>query len=72
MVNTRPQAARAEYDALRALLFNCARYAPDSQNRDGRPHFREYVYGRIAWVGESNASRKRSLHALAARVDWAR
>ncbi|WP_237726846.1 reverse transcriptase family protein [Rhodococcus jostii] len=71
VVNTRPQAARAEYDDLRALLFNCARYAPDSQNRDGRTHFREYVYGRIARVGESNASRKRSLHALAARVDWA-
>ncbi|MDI9948963.1 MULTISPECIES: reverse transcriptase family protein [Rhodococcus] len=71
VVNTRPQAARADYDDLRALLFNCARYGPDSQNRDGRPHFREYVYGRIAWVGESNASRKRSLHALAARVDWA-
>ena len=71
VVNTRPQAARADYDDLRALLFNCARYGPDSQNRDGRTHFREYVYGRIAWVGESNASRKRSLHALAARVDWA-
>ena len=71
VVNTRPQAARADYDDLRALLFNCARYGPDSQNRDGRPHFREYVYGRIAWVGESNESRKRSLHALAARVDWA-
>ncbi|MDV7090286.1 reverse transcriptase family protein [Rhodococcus opacus] len=71
VVNTRPQVARTEYDDLRALLFNCARYGPDSQNRDGRPYFREYVYGRIAWVGESNASRKRSLHALAARVDWA-
>ena len=72
VVNTRPQAARAEYDDVKALLFNCVRHGPDSQNRDGRPHFREYVYGRIAWVGESNESRKRSLHALAARVDWAR
>ncbi|WP_236581153.1 reverse transcriptase domain-containing protein [Rhodococcus sp. T7] len=70
VVNTRPQAARAEYDDVKALLFNCVRHGPDSQNRDGRPHFREYVYGRIAWVGESNESRKRSLHALAARVGW--
>ncbi|MFC0452117.1 RNA-directed DNA polymerase [Rhodococcus jostii] len=71
VVNTRPQAARADFDDLKALLFNCVRFGPESQNRDGRPHFREYVYGRIAWVAESNESRKRSLHALADRVDWA-
>ncbi|TQC42700.1 RNA-directed DNA polymerase [Rhodococcus sp. WS4] len=71
VVNTRPQTARADFDDLKALLFNCVRYGPESQNRDGRPHFREYVYGRIAWVAESNESRKRSLHALADRVNWA-
>jgi hypothetical protein len=71
VVNTRPQAARADFDDLKALLFNCVRYGPDSQNRDGRAHFRDYVYGRIAWVGESNANRSRALHALAERVDWA-
>lgn len=71
VVNERPQPMRADYDNLRALLFNCVRHGPDSQNRLGLPHFREHVYGRIAWIGESNETRRRTLLDLAARVDWA-
>ncbi|KAA0022715.1 reverse transcriptase family protein [Antrihabitans cavernicola] len=71
VVNDRPQAARSDYDDLRALLFNCVRYGSHSQNRDDLPHFREHVYGRIGWIGESNETRKRTLLSLADRVDWA-
>ncbi|WP_159918831.1 reverse transcriptase family protein [Rhodococcus sp. WAY2] len=70
VVNSHAQAARTEYDQLRALLFNSLRTGPDLQNRDGRSHFREYVYGRIAWIGESNPNRKRVLLALADRIEW--
>ncbi|QTJ66512.1 RNA-directed DNA polymerase [Rhodococcus sp. ZPP] len=70
VINSHAQAARTEYDQLRALLFNSLRTGPDLQNRDGRPYFREHVYGRIAWIGESNPNRKRALLALADRIEW--
>ena len=51
VVNARPAVARREYDALRALLHNCARTGPAAQNHDAHPAFREHLLGRIAWVG---------------------
>lgn len=70
VVNESAAVPRETYDALRALLHNCARTGASSQNREGRENFREYVFGLIAWVGESSASRRRQLWALAAAVDW--
>ncbi len=40
VVNDRLNTPRREYDALRALLHNCGRYGPVSQNRDGHADFR--------------------------------
>lgn len=70
IVNQRPQASRTDFDSLKALLFNCIRYGAASQNRAGLPHFREYVRGRIAWVGESNPRRLATLRALERRIVW--
>ncbi|MBY6362638.1 reverse transcriptase family protein [Rhodococcoides corynebacterioides] len=71
VVNVSPQVPREEYDALRALLHNCRRTGAAAQNHDGVPDFRAYVLGRVAWVGESNDTRRRRLLALADEVDWA-
>ncbi|BDH57808.1 reverse transcriptase family protein [Tsukamurella sp. PLM1] len=70
VVNARAQVPRAEYDALRALLHNAARFGAESQNRDGHSDFRAHVYGRIAWVGQGNESRRERLLTMAARVRW--
>ncbi|ADG79049.1 RNA-directed DNA polymerase OS=Tsukamurella paurometabola (strain ATCC 8368 / DSM / CCUG 35730/ CIP 100753 / JCM 10117 / KCTC 9821 / NBRC 16120 / NCIMB 702349 / NCTC 13040) OX=521096 GN=Tpau_2444 PE=3 SV=1 [Tsukamurella paurometabola] len=70
VVNDRAQVPRHEYDALRALLHNAARFGPASQNRDGHDDFRGHVYGRIAWVGQGNRERRERLLALAERVPW--
>lgn len=70
VVNERAQAPRAEYDTLRALLHNAARFGAESQNRSGVPDFRAYVYGRIAWVGQGNSVRRERLLYLADRVRW--
>ncbi|WEL91746.1 RNA-directed DNA polymerase, partial [Tsukamurella tyrosinosolvens] len=65
-----PGGPRAEYDDLRALLHNAARSGGESQNRDGHPDFRAFVYGRIAWVAQGNEQRRLRLLAMAARVRW--
>jgi RNA-directed DNA polymerase len=70
VINAAPGAARAEFDALRALLHNCVRTGPEAQNRHGHPAFRDHLLGRIAWVATGRPGRARRLAALFDRIDW--
>jgi RNA-directed DNA polymerase len=70
VVNTHPAVRRADYDRLRAVLNNCARFGPESQNRDARPDFRDHLEGRIAWVSQVQPTRGAKLRELARRIDW--
>jgi RNA-directed DNA polymerase len=70
VVNTAPAVPRAEYDALRALLHNCARTGPEAQNRAGHQDFRAHVRGRLEWVAVSHPGRGVKLRALFERIDW--
>ncbi|MEL6773322.1 MAG: reverse transcriptase family protein, partial [Pseudomonadota bacterium] len=72
VVNERVNVPRADYDRLKAILTNCARHGPHSQNRDGHPAFRAHLLGRIAWVAATNPTRGRKLYALFDRIDWSR
>ena len=63
VVNADPAPSRADYDALRALLHNCARTGPDTQNRAEHPAFRDHLLGRIAWVGSGRPARAARLRA---------
>lgn len=70
LVNTHPNLPRREYDRLKAILTNCRRRGPESQNRDGRPDFRAHLQGRVAWFRQVNAGRGEKLQALFERIDW--
>ncbi|WP_410656489.1 reverse transcriptase family protein [Amycolatopsis sp. lyj-112] len=70
VVNSTPAAARADYDALRALLHNCARTGPDAQNRAGHPDFRAHLLGRIGWIAASSEARAARLRALFDGISW--
>jgi hypothetical protein len=72
VVNERPRVRRAEVDVLRAILHNCRRHGPGSQNRDGHPAFEEHLRGRIAWVAQHDPARGARLLAEHRAVDWAR
>jgi hypothetical protein len=61
---------RSEYDALKALLFNCARFGPKDQNRAGHANFRAYLAGRVAFVASLNAARGDRLRELFDRITW--
>ncbi|HVK55764.1 MAG TPA: reverse transcriptase family protein, partial [Burkholderiales bacterium] len=50
VVNERMNISRREYDELKAILHNCARFGPESQNRMGRRDFRGYLEGRVGYV----------------------
>lgn len=70
VVNTAPAVPRNEYDALRALLHNCARTGPEAQNRGGHKDFQAHVRGRIEWVTASHPGRGAKLRALYELVNW--
>src|SRR5438132_134640 len=50
IVNDKPAVPRRERRRLRALLHRARREGLDQQNRDGRPNFRAYLEGKIAYV----------------------
>ena len=54
VVNDTANLPRRERDRLRATLFNAERFGLESQNRDGRPDFRRYLEGRVAWAASLN------------------
>jgi RNA-directed DNA polymerase len=70
VVNAKPNAPRAEFDLLKAILTNCARHGAEGQNRAGVPDFRAHLLGRVAQVSATSAARGAKLRALFARVVW--
>jgi hypothetical protein len=70
VVNARPNVAREEYDALRALLHDARLHGPDAANRTGQEDFRAHVLGRVAWIGALNPSRGVRLRAQLENVTW--
>lgn len=70
VVNKKLSAPRAELDRLRAILHNCQRHGPASQNRDGHADFRAHLRGRVAWIQSLDPQKGARLHALFERVRW--
>ena len=70
VVNVRPNIPRAEFDTLKAILTNCARHGPASQNRANVPDFRAHLSGCVAHVAEVNPARGRKLWAIFDRIVW--
>jgi RNA-directed DNA polymerase len=57
-------------ELLRAILFNCARSGPASQNRDAHPEFRAHLRGRVAWVESIDPGKGARLRRLFERIAW--
>jgi RNA-directed DNA polymerase len=72
VVNDRPNISREQYDLLKAILHNCVRHGPASQNRQQHPEFAAHLLGRIAHVSHLNAARGAKLRTLYEKIDWSR
>jgi RNA-directed DNA polymerase len=70
VVNQRPNIRRAVYDQLKAILTNCVRHGPATQNRAEHPHFRSHLRGRIAQVAMIHPQHGAKLRALFERIVW--
>lgn len=72
VVNAKTNIPRDEFDRLKAILHNCVKLGPSSQNRDGLPDFAAHLRGRIAFVRQLNPARAEKLRRLFERIDWRR
>lgn len=70
VVNEHPNIPRADYDRLKAVLTNCLRHGPASQNRADHPDYRNQLRGKIAWVATASPHRGEKLLRLFQRIDW--
>ncbi len=70
VVNAEPGVARHTIDQLRAILTNCVRRGPETQNRARVPDFRAHLRGRIAWVEHVSPQKGARLRAIFERISW--
>ncbi|REJ94785.1 MAG: RNA-directed DNA polymerase [Planctomycetota bacterium] len=72
VVNEKPNISRDAYDTLKAILTNCAKRGPSTQNRGAHENFAAHLRGRIAHVAHLNPRRGAKLLQLYATIDWSR
>ncbi len=70
IVNSHLNLPRKDFDALKAILFNCIRHGPASQNRDKHNDFRAHLTGRVNWASQLNPRKGAKLKMLLWKVDW--
>lgn len=70
VVNRHPNVRRAEVDRLKAILHNCLRHGPASQNLAADPAFRERLAGQLGWVEMVNPARGAKLRAVFEAIRW--
>jgi hypothetical protein len=70
VVNHHANVTRVEFDRLKAILTNCVRYGPGSQNRNGHPQFRRHLDGKVGFVEMVNPARGEKLRRLFTQISW--
>ena len=69
-INHHTNVNRRDFDSLKAILTNCIRHGPGTQNRDAHPNFRAHLEGRVAFVHSINPERAQRLQALFQQIGW--
>ena len=70
VVNEKLSAPRADIERLRAILHNCRRFGPATQNRDNHPDFRAHLRGRVAWIQSLDPVKGARLHGMFEQIRW--
>jgi RNA-directed DNA polymerase len=70
VVNERANIHRADFDQLKAILTNCIRLGPATQNRLEHPRFRAHLQGKVAFMTSIHPTRGQKLKRLLAQINW--
>ena len=70
VTNERVNVVRADFDRLKAIVTNCARQGPESQNRESHPAFRMHLAGRVGFVEMVNPAKGARLRKIFDQICW--
>jgi hypothetical protein len=70
VVNEKMNITRGERDRLKAILHNCVRHGPASQNRAGLTDFRAHLMGRLAYVKMITPLHGQRMERLFGQIAW--
>jgi hypothetical protein len=70
VANQKVNVLRGDYDVLKAILTNCMKSGPESQNRDAVADFRAHLEGRVGFVEMINPTKGKRLRAIFDRIAW--
>ena len=70
VANQKVNVRRTDFDRLKAILTNCVRFGPESQNRDHHPDFRAHLEGRISFVEMIHVSKGERLRKIFDQIEW--
>lgn len=70
VLNSGLNVPRKEYEMLKAILHNCVRCGPETQNRGGHADFRAHLLGRIAQVQWIHPAKGARLRAVFDQIVW--
>lgn len=70
ITNQHANVQRVDFDRLKAILTNCIRHGPRTQNRDNHPQFRKHLEGRVSFVEMVNPVKGKRLRDLFRRIKW--
>ena len=72
VVNKQTNLSRRDFDLLKAILHNCIKKGPSTQNRSNHPNFKEHLRGRVAHALHIGPERGAKLKKLFDAIDWSR
>jgi hypothetical protein len=70
VLNHHPNVARKEYDVLKAIVHNCTKHGPASQNRAQLKDFRAHLEGRVAYLAQFSPQRGERLRMQLEKIGW--
>lgn len=70
VLNSHLNVQRKDFDRLKAIIHNCLKQGPASQNREKHSEFRAHLLGRIAHVQMINAEKGAKLLKTFNAIDW--
>jgi RNA-directed DNA polymerase len=71
VINQHMNVRRNDFDRLKAVLTNCVRLGPATQNRDAVREFRLHLEGKIAFLAMINPAKAKRLRVVFDRIKWA-
>jgi RNA-directed DNA polymerase len=70
VINKKPSLGRGHYRKLRAIIYNCVKYGPESQNQARHPHFMSHLRGHIAHLKQVNPKLGSRLLEYFNEINW--